>query len=106
MISRATPRTSSHFFRSSLTLTLFFSSPQPFLAEVCAHKDTPRTGPFDAVCGTRERPFLLFDAKMRPTHLVNGINSVCQGGNKDGVGKDWTYTFIQEINVRNYTPIH
>jgi hypothetical protein len=38
---------------------------------------------------------------MNPTHLVNGINSVCQGGDKSGVGRDWVYTFIQQVNARS-----
>lgn len=36
---------------------------------------------------------------MRPTHLISAINSVCQGGNKDGTGKDWVYTAVQPIRA-------
>eukprot|EP01052_Picozoa_sp_SAG31_P006314 SAG31_NODE_288_length_18400_cov_55.018851_17_plen_97_part_00 len=55
---------------------------------------------FSSVCGSRERPFLVFDDSMNPTHLVTAINSVCQGGDKDAPGKDWTYTSIQPVRLK------
>ena len=76
-----------------------FAANQPFAADVC-QDPKHRGSPFTSACGSRERPFLVFDGtdQMRPTHLVSAVNSVCQGGDKSGTGKDWTYTLVQPIN--------
>jgi len=72
---------------------------QPFGGTVCRPRNATHdpSVPFASACGSRERPFLVFDGQRRPTHLVSAINSVCQGGNKDGTGSDWTYTAVQQI---------
>jgi hypothetical protein len=75
-----------------------WSTAQPFNGSVCEALHKPGSS-FTSPCGSRERPFLLFDDLMQPTHLLSAINSVCQGGNKDGTGKDWVYTAVQPIRA-------
>jgi hypothetical protein len=89
---------SGHAFSPPDGTNWTWSTAQPFNGNVCEALHKPGS-PFTSPCGSRERPFLLFDDSMQPTHLISAINSVCQGGNKDSTGKDWVYTAVQPIRA-------